>query len=160
MLCPVGLGLAGLLFSVGLLADDAPTPGFGGPDAVENQIADDAKPTTALIKERVTDPWFEWKKGVQEDHGFSFGVDYSSLFLTADGSAGSDSASAGMLRFFGSWDLVGRGTPNTGALVWKVEHRHRYGDVSPNGFGLGELGYVGFIGAPWSNQGTRLTNLY
>jgi porin len=143
--------------------DDATSkspPGFGGPDAVENQIADDARPISALVKERLTDPWFEWKKGLQEERGLSFGVDYSSLLLTADRSAGSDNASAGMLRFFGSWDLVGRGTPNTGALVWKVEHRHRYGSVSPNGFGLGELGYVGFIGAPWSNQGTRLTNLY
>jgi porin len=149
-----------LSFSTALLADDVSTPGFGGPDAVENRIADDAKPISALVKERLTDPWFEWKQGLQDDHGFSFGVDYSSLLLTADGSTGNDNASAGMLRFFGSWDLVGRGTPNTGALVWKLEHRHRYGDVSPNGFGLGELGYVGFIGAPWSNQGTRLTNLY
>jgi porin len=136
------------------------SPGFGGPDAVENQIADDARPISAMVKERLTDPWFEWKQGVQEAHGLSFGVDYSTLLLTADGSTGNDNASAGMLRFFGSWDLVGRGTPNTGALVWKVEHRHRYGSVSPNGLGLGELGYVGFIGAPWSNQGLRMTNLY
>ena len=57
-------------------------------------------------------------------------------------------------------ELVGRGTKNSGALVWKAEHRHRYGDVAPGGFGLGELGYVGVIGGPYSNQGTRLTNLY
>ena len=49
---------------------------FGGPDAVEVQIADDAKSITALIKERVTDPWFEWKQDLQEATGFSFGIDY------------------------------------------------------------------------------------
>jgi len=133
---------------------------FGGPDSVENLITDDAKPISALIKERALDPWFEWKESVQEDTGISFGLDYSSLYLNSNKSLGEDSASAGMVRFFGFWDLIGRGTKNTGALVWKVEHRHRYGDVAPSGFGLGELGYVGIIGPPWSNQGMRLTNLY
>ncbi len=141
-------------------ADSMTSPAFGGPDAVENRIADDAKPTAALVEERMLDPWFEWKKGLQEDTGIAFGLDYSMLALTASDSLGNSNASGGMLRFFGSWDLVGRGTKNNGALVWKVEHRHRYGEVAPSGFGLGELGYVGFIGAPWSNQGSRLTNLY
>ena len=144
-----------------VIAADSDTGGnFGSPDAVQNLIADDAKSIPALVQERMLDPWFEWKSGLQERSGFSFGVDYSALYLGSDNSFGKDNASGGMLRFFGSWDLVGRGTKNTGALVWKIEHRHRYGDVSPNGFGLGELGYVGFIGAPWSNQGTRLTNFY
>ncbi len=133
---------------------------FGSPDSVGNLIADDAKSIPALVQERLLDPWFEWKGGLQERHGLSFGADYSALYLGSDNSLGEDNASGGMVRFFGSWDLVGRGTKNTGAFVWKIEHRHRYGEVSPNGFGLGELGYVGFIGAPWSNQGTRLTNLY
>ena len=133
---------------------------FGGPDAVEVQIADDAKSIPALIKERVTDPWIEWKQGLQEEMGFSFGVDYIGLGLSTSDSPGSDSASSGVARFFGSWELVGRGTKSSGALVWKAEHRHRYGDVAPGGFGLGELGYVGVIGGPYSNQGTRLTNLY
>jgi porin len=134
--------------------------GFGGPDATENLIADDARPISALLEERVLDPWFEWKKGLQDDFGIGSGLDYSALALSASESAGKSNASGGMLRFFGSWDLVGRGTKNSGALVWKIEHRHRYGDVSPGGFGLGELGYVGVIGGPWSNQGTRLSNLY
>jgi porin len=138
--------------------DEVPT--FGGPDAVENQIADDAKPISALVKERMLDPWFEWKKGLQEDTGISFGIDYSSLALAASDSLGGSNASGGMVRFFGSWDLVGRGTKNSGALVWKVENRHRYGDVPPGSFGLSELGYVGVIGGPWSNQGNRLSNLY
>jgi porin len=155
------LGYSVLIFGPLALADDSVSGrNFGGPDAVENVISDDAKPISALIKERVTDPWFEWKKGLQEETGFSFGVDYSSLLLTAEGSTGNDNASGGMARLFGAWDLVGRGTKDTGALVWKVEHRHRYGSVAPGGFGLGQLGYVGVVGGPWSNQGLRLSNLY
>jgi porin len=156
----IAVGLLGVLAVAAVGAEETGMAGFGGPDAVENRIADDAKPISALVKERVLEPWFEWKKGLQEDNGVSFGIDYSSLALAASDSPGKSNASGGMVRFFGSWDLVGRGTSNTGALVWKVEHRHRYGDVSPGGSGLGELGYVGVIGGPWSNQGTRLSNLY
>ena len=153
--------LAILSIAAPAVAEDSNTgAAFGSPDSVGNLIADDAKSIPALVQERLLDPWFEWKGSLQERHGLSFGVDYSALYLGSDNSLGEDNASGGMVRFFGSWDLVGRGTKNTGAFVWKIEHRHRYGQVSPNGFGLGELGYVGFIGAPWSNQGTRLTNFY
>ena len=135
-------------------------PGFGGPDAVENVIADDAAPTPALVGKGTLDPWFDWKESFRQRSGISFGIDYSALGLTANNDAGDNNASGGMLRFFGSWDLIGRGTKNTGALVWKVEHRHSYSDFSPNEATLGPYGYVGFIGAPFSNQHTRLTNLY
>ncbi len=64
-----------------------------------------------------------------------------------------------MVRFFGSWDLVGRESGNTGALVWKVEHRHRIADLPPGDFGF-NLGYVGLIEPPFSDQQLRLTNFY
>lgn len=150
--------LVSLIFSI----TAATASNFGGPDAVENLIEDDTKPVSAVVKERLfdLDPWFEWKQSLQEEHGLSFGIDYTPFFLAANNSIGEDHASSAMLRFFGSWDLVGRGSKNTGALVWKIENRHAYGDVAPGGFGLGELGYVGVIGGPWSDQGTRLTNFY
>jgi len=130
-------------------------PRFGGPDAVGNQLREDAEIDRPTLFER----WFEWKDGLTEKHGFSFSVDYSSAFLGATESPGDDRASGGMVRFFGAWDLVGRGTKNTGTFVWKVEHRHAYTDVSPNGFGF-NLGYVGLIEPPFSDQGFRFTNLY
>jgi len=130
-------------------------PSFGGPNAVENQLRSDGE----IDRPTVFESWFEWKDGLTEKHGFSFSVDYSAAFLGANESPGDDRASSGMVRFFGSWDLVGRGTKNTGAFVWKVEHRHSYTDVAPSGFGF-NLGYVGLIEPPFSDQGTRLTNLY
>ncbi len=138
-----------------------PAENFGGPDAVENTLADDAASRPSFVEESLLQPWFDWKQGLQEDTGFSFGLDYSSLYLQSseDGASGDDSAASGMLRVFGSWDLVGRGTGNTGAAVWKIEHRHRYTDQSPQGFGF-DQGYVGLIEPPFSNEATRLTNLY
>ena len=141
-------------------AEENQETGFGGPNAVENLIADDAQSVPAFIDERVSQPWFDWKAELQENTGFSFGLDYTGLYLGSNDSLGKDSASSGMIRFFGAWDLVGRGTKNTGALVWKVEHRHSYESTAPNGFGLGELGYVGVIGGPFSDEESRLTNLY
>ena len=141
-------------------AQDEPAAGFGGPDAVENQVAEDARPSKAFIDDRMLEPWFEWKASVAERTGIAFGLDYNALTLGASDSPGRSSASGGVARFFGSWELVGRGTKNTGGLVWKVEHRHAYGSVAPTGFGLGELGYVGVMSGPWSDQGTRLSNLF
>lgn len=130
-------------------------PNFGSPEAVENRLRSDAEVDRPTLFER----WFDWKAGLVEDHGFSFSVDYSAVYLGADESPGEDESAGGMVRFFGSWDLVGRGTKNTGAVIWKVEHRHAYTDVAPSGFEF-ELGGIGLIEPPFSDQGTRLTNLY
>jgi porin len=134
---------------------------FGGPNAVGNVIEDDARSKPATITKRVTQGWFDWKKKVQEDHGFSIGIDYTAVGLSSSEKGGSDedNAGSGMVRIFGSWDLVGRGTKNTGALVYKLEHRHSYTDVSVKDFGF-DQGYVGLIEPPFSDQGTRWTNLY
>ena len=130
-------------------------PQWGGPNAVGNQLRNDAEVDRPTLFEH----WFDWKAGLVEDHGFSFSVDYSAVYLGADESPGEDEAAGGMVRFFGSWDLAGRGTKNTGAVIWKVEHRHAYTDVAPSGFEF-ELGGIGLIEPPFSDQGTRLTNLY
>ena len=131
------------------------SPRWGGPNAVENQLRDDAEVDRPTLFQR----WFEWKDGLKEKHGYSFSVDYSVVGLGASESPGEDSSAGGMIRFLGSWDLVGRGTKNTGAFIWKIEHRHSYTDVAPGGFGF-EFGYVGLIEPPFSDQGLRLTNLY
>jgi porin len=130
-------------------------PSFGGPDAVGNQLRDDAE----VDRPTLFDNWFEWKNALTEKRGLSLSVDYSAVYLGANESPGEDRAASGMVRFFGSWDLVGRGTKNTGSFVWKVEHRHAYTDVAPGGFGF-ELGYIGLFEPPFSDQGRRLTNLY
>jgi len=134
---------------------DSKGPRWGGPDAVENQLRDDAAVDRPALFER----WFEWKDGLTEKHGLSFGVDYSAVYLGANESPGDDRAAGGMIRFYGTWDLVGRGTKNTGAFVWKVEHRHSYTDVAPGSLGF-DLGYIGLFEPPFSDQGLRLTNLY
>jgi porin len=122
--------------------------GFGGPDAVPNQLNQDEK------------SWGEFKEDLAKD-GLRFSIDYSAIALSANETlAGADDKSAGgMLRFYGQWELTGKGSPNTGSLIWKVEHRHAYSDTTPKEFLFG-AGALGLDVPPFSDEGGRLTNLY
>jgi porin len=139
---------------------DEGRPNLGGPDQVDNQLATDAEPGAPLLQLDFLDGWFAWKQQLKDDTGFGFGLDYSTVWFGASESVGEDQAASGMFRFFGSWDLVGRESGNSGGLVYKVEHRHSYTDASPKFFGLNDLGYAGFFAAPFSDEEFRVTNLY
>jgi len=120
-------------------------PKFGGPNAVENQMA------------KESEYWDDWKKSLKDDHGFGFSVDYTGVFLSANETFDTDTASGGILRAYGAWEFMDGGA---GALVWKFEHRHKYGSLSPFEFSLGSLGYVGLQEPPFNDGGLRTQNLY
>jgi len=140
---------------------DPPAANFGSSDAVENQVANDASLTGSIIGDRLVQPWFDWKADLQEKHGFGLGLDYSTALLSASesGLSGKDSGSGGIVRIFGAWELVGRGGANSGAFVWKFEHRHKYGTIPAADLEL-ELGGVGIIEPGFSDEGGRVTNFY
>jgi len=48
-------------------AEDDQGVGFGSPNTAENIIKEDAKVKDALILEKITKPWFDWKKKIQRD---------------------------------------------------------------------------------------------
>jgi len=122
---------------------------FGSPDAVDNQIAEDNKRSKPDFKTQL------------EQNNINMGVDYSTVFLGANNvlTGSDDNAGSGMIRFYGSWNPIGVGTKEVGSLVWKIEHRHSYTDTSVKDFEFG-TGGLGLITPPFSDEGTRLTNLY
>lgn len=130
-----------------------------GPDAVENQLRSDQQDKPSFFTSEPLEPWRNWKREFAEDTGFSFSVDYIAFYYKASDSIGEDSAASGVLRTYGNWEILGRGTNDTGSIVFKFENRHAYGSVPPQEFGF-ELGYVGLIHCCASDQGTRTTNLY
>ena len=134
---------------------------IGGPDQVDNTIADDDASISRVFERRLYEPYFGWKKRLKEKTGLGFGIDYSTAYLAASDSPADaeDRAGSGMVRFFGSWDLVGRESGNTGAFIWKIEHRHEYTEIPASAFGF-NLGYAGLLEPPFSDQGFRVTNLY
>ena len=134
-------------------------PRLGGPDAVENQIDSDEDDSIPLIPLDLLDDYQAWKGRIREQTGIRFGGDYSTQGFYATESLDEDGAAGGMYRFFGVWELVGRGSENTGAFVWKIEYRDRYFDIAPSEM-ASEIGYVGLMGAPFSKERWRTTNLY
>ena len=139
--------------------DQAEPPALAGADQVDRQLATDADEKDALLTLGFLTPWQDFKAGLQSEHGLGFGVDYSTQLFTTNSSLNEGKASSGMLRLFGSWELVGRESGNSGALVFKAEHRHAYGAVAPMALSF-DVGYAGITAGPFSDQGLRLTNLY
>ena len=118
-------------------------------DEAENRITLDRE-ANPLYKSKLLAPIRKWKNQVAEKTGFNWSLDYTAFFVGVSDSPGEDSASSGMVRFFGFWDLVNPGGPNKGNLNWKVENRHSYTDVPPSGLGF-ESGYLGLFEAPFSD---------
>lgn len=133
--------------------------GFGSPDQVERQLENDKTEKQSFFELGFMQPYFDFKNNVKEKTGLSFGLDYSSAYFNANNSLSETSASSGMVRLYGSWNLIGKGAENTGTFIFKVEHRHKYGQTSLKNFGF-EMGYVGMILPPFSNDEFRMTNFY
>ncbi len=155
---PVAVALLAATHTV--QAEDNPT--FGGPDSVENTIETDRADKGGFIDMGVFEQFEQWQDSMKEDHGFSLGMDYSSVTVNASESlsGADDSASGGMFRVYGSWNLTGDGASTSGGIVYKLEHRHSYGDPAPSDLYIGGVGYAGLTAPPFSDQGGRFTNLY
>ena len=133
---------------------------LAGPEQVENRLHIDSNMVTPLFLSNFARGYFDWKDRINEENGVGFGGDYSFAWLGASESLGEDSAFGGMYRMFGTWEATSDGKGNSGTLIWKVEHRHAYGsNLAPGSLGF-ETGYIGLHLPPFSDQGTRLTNLY
>ncbi len=137
--------------------------GFGGPNAVPNQIESDREQSLLSRGIRLGEDWDAWKAELQSRYGFGLGADYTGVYLNAGDTVpgGRDSTGAGIARIFGSWDLTGRGSANAGSLVWKFEHRHGFANPAPSPlFAITEVGYLGLFNPPFNDTGFRTQNLY
>ncbi len=121
---------------------------FGSPDTVPNQL-------------RVDRSNFEFLKAELYSRGLQLGLDYSVVGLAAQNnqSSADDAAASGIARFYGEWEHSRDDLGNGAALVWKAEHRHSYTRTAPRDLLL-DVGVLGVTAPPFSDQGSRLTNLY
>jgi len=148
-----------LWIPVALFAQEEERPKLGSADQVDNRLALDKLVTHEFFELPFLNPYFDFKKGLTEKHGFGFGLDYSALYFGTNSKMGEKNAGSGIARLYGSWDLVGRKSGNTGALVFKVEHRHAYGAIPVSSLGF-DAGYVGMLNPAYNDDGFRTTNLY
>lgn len=149
-----------LVFCPVALSED--NPKFGGPDSVERTMETDHADKGGFIETKLFAPLEQWQENMSEQHGFSLGMDYSTVALSASESlsGADDSAGGGVFRVYGRWNLTGDGATESGGLVYKLEHRHSFGDSAPSDFYLGSVGYAGLTAPTFSDQGARFTNFY
>ncbi|MDH4006179.1 MAG: hypothetical protein OEV32_15185, partial [Gammaproteobacteria bacterium] len=94
-----------LLLAVTATAQQSEGPGFGGPNAVENQVESDFGET-----------WDAWKQKLKDDLGLVLSVDYTAAMLTANETFDDKDGSGGIARIYGTFDLF---NVQNGTLVYK-----------------------------------------
>ena len=134
--------------------------GFGGKASVPAQIAADRARQAEPMFASESEGYYAFKDRLTARSGLSFGGDFNLLTQHASSSPGARDATGGVFRFYGNWTPVGRGTPDTGSLIFKVENRSKLGGtISPQGLGPA-LGYAGLTAVTFSDAGWLLTNFY
>ena len=135
---------------------------FRGPDSAGNRIQSDRADKDSVFDFNFSRSYYEWKDNIQEEYGYSFGASYiANYFKASDSLPGKDDyASGAVFRFFGRWELLGRGTETMGSLNYLFEHRHPYADTTPTPFSIDNIGNAGAIGIPFDRDKWHLTNLY
>ncbi len=140
---------------------------FGGPSSTASQLEEDDQGGETVFRfqwlEESMAPYYGFKKDLHDDYGLSFGADYTAVLQKASQSPGTDEATGGIFRAYGTWQAIGRDSGNTGTLTFKVENRHDLGtQTAPQDLGFG-IGYGGITAAAFSdyrNEGWGLTNLF
>lgn len=123
--------------------------GFGGPSSVQSQLKADSGPKTPDNSNRTG-----------SSSGLTFGGDINIMGQSASDGPGETDAFGGVARLYGTWTFLGRGTPDTGALHFKIESRHRLGTaIPPQSLGPA-LGYAGLTSVGFSDAGQLLTNFF
>ena len=134
--------------------------GFAAPSATVSQLQEDEIPKMPVLRfpwfDKTLQPWFDWKKTVQEKSGLQFGLAYTTLF---QGAVDYDNAASGILRFSGNWALIDPGGKNAGNLVFSADHRHSYTDTPPGKFNGLNSGYYGITGPLFTDVGLIMGDL-
>ncbi len=141
---------------------------FGGPNSPEGQLEEDDQVKEPALRfpvfDRAMERWFDWKRRVNEEHGFQIGGHYVSLYQSlsarssASGLGEEDDAWSGLFRANLKWAFNRRESGDDGALVLTVDHRHAFTDLAPAGL-AGQAGYLGVTGTLMSDVDAAIINL-
>jgi porin len=121
-------------------------PEFGGPEAVSSQLKknDDDREFVYQFDtlQRGLEPYFDWKRSINDEHGLSMGFSYYLLYQQASESLASqdDDALGSIFRYQGNWTLFRRDNGNLGRIEWRVESRSNIGGFQAPGSLGGAVG--------------------
>ena len=142
------------------------TDALGGPGSVGAQLAYDNRDKESKYRSRIymLDNWDVYKKKVSDKTGISFGISYTSLY-THSSAIKSDTnlnySTGGVLIIQSSWKLINKKkNMNLGSLVFKLNSRHAYGDITePFLHGFKESGYYGSPAMGFNKASFRVMEL-
>lgn len=103
----------------------------GGVNSVDADLRyDDLKKdawTTVNLDKQIFDEYYDAKRYLKKKINLAIGTDYMLLWQVASFSFTNRNAASGIFRFFGTW-IPQLGNPRSrGALIFKVENRHKIG---------------------------------
>ncbi len=96
---------------------------------------------------------------LQDSTGLRIASAYTMVFQQATGGPGTRYGSSGDFDLFGDWTLIGRGTANSGRLVFGGEYRHRIGEQPASAL-RGEIGSLQSTISGFNDRGWSLRDLY
>jgi porin len=114
-------------------------PEFGGPESVGTRLKENDEDREAGYLfdglQRGLGPYFDWKRGVNDEHDVAFGSSLYSLYQKAsDALPGEDDDAFGYIfRAQGSWTVFRKDNGNSGRLVWRLESRSNIGSYQAPG---------------------------
>lgn len=95
----------------------------------------------------------------EERTGLRIGFAYTTIFQQASGGPGTRRGFSGDLDIMAAWTLLGRGTANTGQLIFSVEERHNIGP-NPASVLRGEIGTLHPITNGFNDRGFVVRDFY
>jgi len=123
--------------------------------SVELELDDIYQPRDAMIEipgfDSLIDKIIAGSNQLNDATGLRLGVAYTMIFQQASGGPGYRSGASGDLDIMGSWTALGRGTPNTGELIFSVEERFAIGYQPASAL----RGVLGTLNAPTNGFNDR-----
>jgi len=112
---------------------------FGGPESVGTRLKENDEDREADYMfdnlQRGIAPYFDWKRGINDEHGVSFGTSVYLLYQNASDSLdGEDDDAMGyVFRQQGAWNIFTKENGNSGRIAWRFESRSNIGNYQAPG---------------------------
>lgn len=152
----ISLPGGGQVGDVGLSPGDTPT-------AAVDEMYDISIPRRGILHlpgvERPIDDLVKELRKLQEQTGLRLSFAYTMLFQQATGGPGDRNGAAGDIDLMSAWTLLGRGTENTGTLVFTGEYRFKMGEQTPSQLG-GVLGTLTNVTSAFNGRGWVVRDAY
>lgn len=98
-------------------------------------------------------------RSLQDKTGLRLNFAYTMLFQQGTGGPGDRTGAAGDIDFMSAWTLIGRGTENTGTLIFTGEYRFKIGEQTPSQLG-GIMGVLTNTTSAFNGRGWVVRDAY